>query len=99
MGFESRARRSWIRSTKLPIREEVGLGALKGYSFSPGWAVSLDFVPHVTSTGRVKQHRTDKQFRADLGVDPLDESGSWDVRDRLATILGREITGPGRSWC
>jgi hypothetical protein len=55
---------------------------LKGYSFVPGWSLSLDFVPHVTRTGRIAWHRSAKQHRADLGVDPLDYPDQYDV-DRL----------------
>lgn len=79
LGFERIRRRTWVRSDKVPIREEIGVGALKGYSFGPGWSVSLDFVPHVTSTGTVKTHRTAKQHVADLGVDPLDLPSEFDL--------------------
>jgi hypothetical protein len=71
--FEPINRRSWIRSQKVPIREEVGVRALKGHQFVPAWSISLDFVPHVTKTGRIAWHRTAKQHRADLGVDPVDD--------------------------
>ena len=71
--FEQINRRSWVRSRKTPIREAVGIASLKGYSFMPGWSISLDFVPHVTTSGRIAWHRTAEQHRADLGVDPLDD--------------------------
>jgi hypothetical protein len=71
--FEPINRRSWVRSQKVPIREEVGVRALKGHRFVPAWSISLDFVPHVTETGRIAWHRTAKQHRADLGVDPVDD--------------------------
>lgn len=82
-GFEQIDRRSWVRSGKAPIREEVGLGSLKGYSFMPGWSISLDFVPHVTKAGKVAWHRTAKQHRADLGIDPADDPKRLQA-DRLA---------------
>jgi hypothetical protein len=78
-GFEQVSRRSWVRSSAAPIRHEVGIGALKGYSFAPGWSVSLDFVPHVTKTGRVAWHRTAKQHHGDLSIDPLDYPTQYDV--------------------
>jgi hypothetical protein len=77
--FEQVARRTWVRSAKAPIREGVGLTAIKGYSFVPVWSISLDVVPHVTSTGRVEWHRTAKRHVVDLGVDPLDQPDRVDV--------------------
>jgi hypothetical protein len=81
-GFEQVRRRSWVRSSTAPIRHEVGVGALKGYSLVPGWSLSLDFVSHVTKTGRIAWHRSAKQHYSDLGVDPLDYADRYDV-DRL----------------
>ena len=82
-GFEQINLRSWVGSDKAPIREEVGVGSLKGYSFMPGWSISLDFVPHVTKTGKIAWHRTAKQHRADLGIDPADDPKRLQA-DRLA---------------
>ena len=80
--FERVGKRRWVRSTKAPVREGVQVNAVKGYSFCPVWFVSLDPVPHVTSTGQVKWHRTAQSARPDLLIDPLDEPSAYDI-DRL----------------
>lgn len=81
--FERINRRSWVRSEKPSIREEVGVGPLKGYSFMPGWSISLDFVPHVSKSGEIAWHRTAKQYRADLEIEPADDPKRLRA-DRLA---------------
>lgn len=49
------------------------------------WGFSLDFVPHVTTGGETKWHRTPKSARFDLVYRPIDyaaldsERRDWDV--------------------
>ena len=81
-GFERVGTRRWVRSSKAPVREGIKVTATKGYSFVPTWFVSLDPVPHVTSTGQVKWHDTTSNARPDLLIDPLDERSAYDI-DRL----------------
>ena len=82
-GFAAVAPRRWVRSTRAPIRDIIELQALKGVSYCPMWGLSLDFVPHVTSRGDVKWHRTAKSARFDLVYRPIDyaaapsESRDW----------------------
>lgn len=88
--FEQVSRRTWVRSSKAPIRQEVGVSALRGYSFVPGWSLSLDFVPHVTRTGRVAWHRSARQHVANLGVDPVDYPDRYYL-DRLVVPGMRSV--------
>ncbi len=78
-GFERVGKRRWIRSTKTPVREGIQVSAIKGYSFTPTWFVSLDLVPHVTSTGQIKWHKTAQSARPDLLIDPFDEPDAYDL--------------------
>lgn len=78
-GFERVGTRRWVRNTKVPVREGVQVIAVKGYAFCPTWFVSLDPVPHVTSTGQIKWHRTARTARPDLLIDPFDEPSAFDV--------------------
>jgi hypothetical protein len=84
-GFEPVAPRRWVRSTRAPIRDLLVLQAGKGVSYSPMWGFSLDFVPHVTTSGDVKWHRTAKSARLDLVYIPANhcrlasEARDWDV--------------------
>ena len=68
-----------MRSTKAPVREGIQVNAIKGYSFAPVWFVSLDPVPHVTSTGQIKWHKTAQTARPDLLIDPFDEPSAYDI--------------------
>ena len=99
-GFEAVAPRRWVRSARLPIRDVVELQALKGMSYCPMWGISLDFVPHVTSRGEVKWHRSAKGARFDLAYWPIDyastpaEARDWSAspfatRDELKADLAR----------
>lgn len=84
-GFEPVAPRRWVRSSQTPIRHLLAIQAGKGVSYSPTWGFSLDFVPHVTTSGEVKWHRTAKSARFDLAYWPTDyvplasETREWDV--------------------
>lgn len=84
-GFEAVAPRRWVRSSRAPIRDVLEVRALKGVSYSPMWGFSLDFVPHVTTSGETKWHRTAKSARFDLAYWPIDfaplasERRDWDV--------------------
>jgi hypothetical protein len=78
-GFERVAKRRWIRSAKIPIREGIQINAVNGHSFAPAWFVSLDHVPHVTGSGKVARHRTPASARPDLMVDPFDEPKAYDL--------------------
>ena len=71
-GFEAVAPRRWVRSRHDSIRDVLELQALKGVAYSPAWGFSLDFVPHVTSGGDTKWHRTPKSARFDLVYWPTD---------------------------
>jgi hypothetical protein len=71
-GFEAVGPRRWVRSSRAPIRDVIELEALKGMSYCPMWGFSLDFVPHVTSRGDVKWHRSAKSARFDLVYRPID---------------------------
>jgi hypothetical protein len=72
-GFELVAPRRWVRSRRAPIRDLLEVQALKGMSYSPVWGFSLDFVPHVTTGGDTKWHRTPKSARLDLVYWPSDD--------------------------
>ena len=83
-GFEAVAPRRWVRSSRAPIRDLLEIQALKGVSYSPMWGFSLDFVPHVTTSGEVKWHRTAKSARFDFAYRPVEyapldsETRDWD---------------------
>ena len=85
IGFEAVAPRRWVRSSRAPIRDLLQVQALKGVSYSPMWGFSLDFVPHVTTSGETKWHRTSKSARFDFVYWPIDyvplasETHDWDV--------------------
>lgn len=89
-GFEAVAPRRWAPSTRAPIRDLIELQALKGASYCPMWGFSLDFVPHLTSSGDVRWHRTAKSARFDLVYRAMDyvparaEARDWSV-STLAT--------------
>ena len=87
-GFEPVAARRWVRSSRAPIRDLVELQALKGLSYCPVWGFSLDFVPHVTTAGEAKWHRTTKSARFDFMYWPIDfaPTGS-DARDWSASVM------------
>ena len=84
-GFESVAPRLWVRSSRAPIRDLLKIQAGKGVGYSPMWGFSLDFVPHVTTGGEIKWHRTAKSARFDLEYRPTEdapmasETREWDV--------------------
>ena len=84
-GFEAVARRRWVRSSRAPIRDLLEVEALKGVRYCPMWGFSLDFVPHVTTSGETKWHRTPKSARFDFVYRPIDyvplasETHDWDV--------------------
>lgn len=71
-GFEAVAPRRWVRSSRAPIRDLLEVRALKGVSYAPLWGFSLDFVPHVTTSGETKWHRTPKSARFDFVYWPMD---------------------------
>jgi hypothetical protein len=75
IGLRSVGNLRWVRERVPGIRDLVTMGAVKGDSYSCRWGVSLDFVPHVSSSGRVGWHRTPKSARFDLVYDPLDYEG------------------------
>ena len=102
-GFEAATPRRWVRSTRAPMRDILELQALRGDSYAPMWGLSLDFVPHLTSSGDVKWHRTAKSARFDLVYRPIDyarsnaESRAWnastsatpaELEDDLARVTG-----------
>jgi hypothetical protein len=100
VGFERVAPRRWVRSSRAPIRDLLEVQALKGMSYCPKWGLSLDFVPHVTTAGETKWHRTPKSARFDLVYWPIDyaplSSGSRDwslsplaTREELEDDIGR----------
>jgi hypothetical protein len=74
-----------VRSSRAPIRDLLGIQAGKGVSYSPMWGLSLDFVPHVTTSGEIEWHRTAKSARFDLEYRPTEdaplasETPEWDV--------------------
>jgi hypothetical protein len=84
-GFETVAPRRWVRSTRTPIRDLLEIQAGKGVGYSPMWGFSLDFVPHVTTSGEIKWHRTAKSARFDLEYRPTEyaplasETREWDI--------------------
>ena len=99
-GFEAVAPRRWVRSRHDSIRDLLELQALKGTAYSPAWGFSLDFVPHVTSGGDTKWHRTPKSARFDLmywsidAVPPPSETTDWNMspiatREELEDDLAR----------
>ncbi|NWB69565.1 hypothetical protein HX839_24990 [Pseudomonas sp. I8001] len=76
LGFEVQGPLSWLRSVDAPIRQLFRLEQWKGGALAPSWALSLDFVPHL-SGNEIKWHRTSKSARPDL---------TFDVRDRAFDI-------------
>ena len=99
-GFEPVAPRRWVRSRHDGIRDVLELQALKGVAYSPAWGFSLDFVPHVTSGGDTKWHRTPKSARFDLVYWPTDtvpqpsDTSDWNMspvatREELDDDLAR----------
>jgi hypothetical protein len=62
----------------------VELQALKGLAYCPQWGLSLDFVPHVTSSGEVRWHRTAKAARFDFIYRPIDFEPDSDKRQAWA---------------
>jgi hypothetical protein len=87
-GFEPVAPRRWVRSSRAPIRDLLKIQAGKGVSYSPMWGFSLDFVPHVTTGGDIKWHRTSKSARFDFMYRPIDyEPLSKETNDWCASPL------------
>ena len=87
-GFELVAPRRWVRSSRAPIRDLLEVQALKGVSYTPVWGFSLDFVPHVTTGGDTKWHRTPKSARFDFMYRPIDyEPLSAETNDWCASPL------------
>ena len=76
LGFEVQGPLSWLRSVDVPIRQIFCLRQWKGGVVAPAWALSLDFVPHL-SGNEIKWHRTSKSAQPDL---------TFDVRDRAFDI-------------
>ncbi len=76
LGFEVQGPLSWLRSADAPIRQLFRLVQWKGGALAPSWALSLDFVPHLSGND-FKWHRTSKSARPDL---------TFDVRDRAFDI-------------
>lgn len=76
LGFEVQGPLSWLRSVDAPIRQMFCLKQWKGAALAPSWALSLDFVPHLSGND-FKWHRTAKSARADL---------TFDVRNRAFDI-------------
>lgn len=75
LGFHKSAKRKWIRSQKLPIREIFTIGTLKGGTYSPIWGLSSGFVPSFKGQTFQRQS-TDKNVTMDLIIDPIDLSGN-----------------------
>ncbi len=97
-GFEEVTPQKWVRSTFAPIRHVLEIHTLKSGIYTPFWYLSLDFVPHLTSS-KVTWHRTPKSAHPDLRYDPLDriersrwheEVDAWCVNPRgsLRSVVG-----------
>ncbi len=66
-GFRFMGRDTWVRATKLPIRELVTIHALKGGGYAPGWGLSCGLAP--VSKGKAFRHQsTDKNAAMDLNL-------------------------------
>jgi hypothetical protein len=74
VGFQRLGERKWVRSQKLPIRELIVIGALKGAQYSPAWGFSSGFVPSFRGHS-FRRQSTDKNAIMDLVIDPIDITG------------------------
>ena len=74
LGFKQVAKRKWVRSCKLPIRELFTIGMLKGCRYSPVWGISSGIVPAFRAQ-TFKTQSTDKNAVMDLIIDPVDAAG------------------------
>lgn len=91
-GFERVTHRVWVRSDKLPIREVVHIWTLKAGQYLPVGSLSVGVVPHVTSTGAVGWHRTAKNVRADLSLDPQSDPDDAQYRRFLVHTINPETS-------
>lgn len=91
-GFTRAARRKWVRAHP-PIRHLFELIAMKGLSFVPRWAISLDFVPYA-KTGGLGWHRTDRSAVGDLIYDPVDFDREWQRHWSISSFRGPGRLGP-----
>lgn len=72
-GFQQRGQRGWFRSTKRPIREFFGIGAMKGGAYSPAWGFSTGFMPDLQwRSGTFRRQSTDRNAITEFGIDPMD---------------------------
>ncbi len=74
-GFLQTTRRTWVRETKLPIREILAIQALKGATYSPLWGVSIGLAPSFRG-GKFRKQTSSKNAVMDLRIDPIDETGN-----------------------
>lgn len=75
LGFQRVAKRKWVRSQKLPIRELFVIGTLKGAQYSPVWGFSSGCVPWFDGRS-FRRQSTDKNAVMDLVIDPVDLTGA-----------------------
>ncbi|MDB5294977.1 MAG: hypothetical protein JWO31_960 [Phycisphaerales bacterium] len=92
-GFDRVGPRTWVRSTKVPIRELIYFRPPHSYlGATPVWAFSLDYVPdaHHTNNFEVRWHARAERVVFDLGYDPLEYD--WNGRPRWSIPTDE---GPG----
>lgn len=72
--FEHTRPLMWVSQPKDQIRRIFRFQAMKGFTWSAHWGISVDFVP-VVRDGSLSWKRTAKTAAADLTIDPIDDWG------------------------
>lgn len=90
-GFCQVAKRTWVRSAKLPIREIFRIYFL-GARYTPCWGISSGIVPALHGNG-FRRQQTDKSAVMDLVIDPIDITGEV-PKETFSFIPGLDMKVP-----
>ena len=103
LGLTQIAPRIWIDGSAPPARRMFQFALLKGSGMKTMWGYSLDFVPHFSGRD-LRWHRTDKNARLDVVVDPRGLKqysslfGSDHLRRELEQHLPAAVNRAKETW-